>query len=58
MKIVKKSISLTEHEMQFAEKQSQKLAKERGGSPNLSAYIREILVREKNRLAQPLKEAA
>ncbi|HZQ47665.1 MAG TPA: hypothetical protein VFC07_11665 [Verrucomicrobiae bacterium] len=55
MKAVKKSISLPEDLYKFAEKQAAKQAKERGSEVNISAYLRELLAREKN---QTLAKAA
>jgi len=48
MKVVKKSFSLPKDLYEFAEKQADKQAKERGSSANVSAYLRELLAREKN----------
>ena len=48
MKIVKKSIALPEDLSKFADKKAAQLAKERGDSaPNLSAYIRTLLLKAK-----------
>jgi hypothetical protein len=55
MKIVKKSISLPEDIYAFAERQAAKAAKQRGGKVNVSAYLRELVAREKN---QNLAKAA
>jgi metal-responsive CopG/Arc/MetJ family transcriptional regulator len=55
MKVVKKSISLPKDLYQFAEKEAANQAKERGSEVNISAYLRELLVREKN---QKMSKAA
>ena len=47
MKFVKKSISLPKELFEFAEKSAEKQAKARGGEPNLSAYLRELLAEQK-----------
>ena len=49
MKVVKKSISLPEPLFKFAEKKAQKLAKDRGSSTNLSAYLRELVLEDRRR---------
>lgn len=57
MKFVKKTISLPEDVYQFAEKKANQLAAERGSAPNLSAVVRELLLKEK-RKAETLPKAA
>ena len=56
MKMVKKSITLQEDVLKFAEQQAKELARERAEQPNLSAYMRELLLAAKRR--SELKKAA
>lgn len=56
MKVVKKSISLPKDLYKFAEEQAATQAKERGSEVNISAYLRELLAREKR--TQSLAKAA
>lgn len=51
MKLIKKSISLPEDIYKFAEQGAAQQAKARGSKPNLSAYMRELLAKERNRPA-------
>jgi hypothetical protein len=59
MKIVKKSISLPEDLYKFAEKRAAELAGERGSSRNVSQYFRELVAKEREKVAgKLLKQAA
>lgn len=57
MKIVKKTISLPQDVFQFATQEAARKAKESGSVPNLSAYIREVLLKQQ-RDGMQLKKAA
>lgn len=49
MKMVKKSITLQEDLLRFADRQAKELARKRAEQPNLSAYLRELLLQAKER---------
>lgn len=57
MKFVKKTISLPEDVHQYAEKLARLTAQQRGGKPNVSGIICELLQAKKNELAKLQKAA-
>lgn len=61
LKLIKKSITLPEELYDFAESEAKIIARRTGSPENVSAFMREVLTREKERkeaLNKQQKEAA
>jgi hypothetical protein len=58
MKIVKKTISLPQDAIDFAEKQAAEVARQKSETPNFSGYIKDLILEQKRKLDAKLAKAA